>query len=449
MRQLVAAFVLAAAVQAQVPPCQPNRFFLGQEPSPSGPATLLEYDEVGSLVTAHNLAAQLPAGIGTNGASQVRPCEITPWQTVICSTGYHPAGGWFEVDGLGQVGTYYPDPGGGSGNAIGAQGVTVGPNGLVIGAHYDWTGAATLRCFNSSGVPQWSVGAVEALAPAVVGQQILLGCFHSPFPVPSPILTWSLAGSPTGSFGSYGHVFVTKALPNNRLLIGDRPTSSGGPTAWIIRDLATGSEMPINTGSYSPDNHWADVDDSGAIWILCGNTVVRFDPVTGIAGASVVLASLPVANGLAVSGAPLSIAASYSAFGTGCIGQGGLVPSLDGVVGESPRIGTTTRMRVTNLPPLQVTVPIFALGLSNTVASGGTPYPLPFDFGVLGWTGCDQLVSLDSTTFAITTTGQADYSLVVPMSSTLPGFVFYAQVLALYHPTGVAVSNGLTGTVGY
>jgi hypothetical protein len=140
--------------------------------------------------------------------------------------------------------------------------------------------------------------------------------------------------------------------------------------------------------------------------------------------------------------------ASYTPFGSGCPGPSALVPLLDGVAGEEPRLGTTSRMRVSNLP-LSVTVPIFVLGLSNTQDPGPPAYALPLDLGILGWPGCSQLVSDDVISFAITTTGQADYSLAVPMSLGLVGFTFYAQALVMYSPSGVATSNGVTGIVGY
>jgi hypothetical protein len=140
--------------------------------------------------------------------------------------------------------------------------------------------------------------------------------------------------------------------------------------------------------------------------------------------------------------------ASYSAFGAGCLGPTALMPTLSGVGGEPPRLGTTSRIRVSNLP-LSVTVPVFVLGLSNTQDPGPPAYPLPLDLGILGWPGCSQLVSDDVIDFAITTTGQADYVLPVPMSLGLLGFTFHAQALVLYSPTGVATSNGVTGVVGF
>jgi len=141
-------------------------------------------------------------------------------------------------------------------------------------------------------------------------------------------------------------------------------------------------------------------------------------------------------------------AATFTPFGSGCVGPNALVPSLAGAPGETPQLGATTHIRVTNLP-LVVTIPVFVLGLSNTQDPGPPPYALPLDLGIFGWPGCPQLISDDVIDFAITATGQADYGIVVPSNLTLVGFTFHAQVFVLYLPTGVAVSNGLTGVVGY
>jgi hypothetical protein len=37
----------------------------------------------------------------------------------------------------------------------------------------------------------------------------------------------------------------------------------------------------------------------------------------------------------------------------------------------------------------------------------------------------------------------------MPVWSALLGYTFHVQALVLYTPTGVAVSNGVTGIVGY
>jgi hypothetical protein len=140
--------------------------------------------------------------------------------------------------------------------------------------------------------------------------------------------------------------------------------------------------------------------------------------------------------------------ASLAAFGSGCPGPATTAPLLAGIPGAEPRLGAAARNRVSGLP-LTVTVPVFVLGLSNTQDPGPPAYTLPLDLGILGWPGCSQLVSDDAIDFAITTSGQADYVLSVPMSLGLLGFTFYAQALVLYSPAGVATSNGVTGVVGF
>jgi hypothetical protein len=139
--------------------------------------------------------------------------------------------------------------------------------------------------------------------------------------------------------------------------------------------------------------------------------------------------------------------AAFVTFGSGCPAPNGQTPVLAGVPPELPRIGGAARMRVSNLPA-GVTVPIFVLGVSDSINSGPV-YPLPFDLGVLGWSGCSQWVSHDTETFTITTSGQSDLLLQVPPNPTLAGQHFFAQALVLYHPSGVAVSNGLRLAIGY
>lgn len=142
---------------------------------------------------------------------------------------------------------------------------------------------------------------------------------------------------------------------------------------------------------------------------------------------------------------------SYTSFGSGCLGPNGLVPSLASVPGEIPRLGTTSRLRVTNLPQA-VTIPVFVIGLSNTWDPDG--YALPVDLGGLGWPGCPQLVADQGVYWTITTTGQAEQGIPVPADTPL-GLAFYVQALVLYSSfppqpgDPVAVSNGVTGIVGF
>jgi len=140
--------------------------------------------------------------------------------------------------------------------------------------------------------------------------------------------------------------------------------------------------------------------------------------------------------------------ASYTQFGAGCNDPFGGTPSLAGVSGGEPRLGTTSWMRVSGLPA-SVTVPILVLGTSNTMDPGPPAYELPVDLGPLGWPGCQQLISDDVLLYEITVTGQADFAMDIPLQVSLIGYQYHAQAFVLYTPSGVAVSNGLTGTVGY
>ena len=152
-----------------------------------------------------------------------------------------------------------------------------------------------------------------------------------------------------------------------------------------------------------------------------------------------------VRPGIAERGPP----GSYTTFGIGCVGPNGLVPDLQALPGQTPAIGSSSVIRVSNLP-LSVTIPVFILGFSNSHATGAYGnYPLPLDLGILGWPGCDQLVSLNDSIFTITTTGYVDHTVTIPAFPFLVGMQFHAQALVLYTPSGVAVSNAVTGTVGY
>jgi hypothetical protein len=140
---------------------------------------------------------------------------------------------------------------------------------------------------------------------------------------------------------------------------------------------------------------------------------------------------------------------SFTPFGLGCVGANQQTPLLAAAAGSTPGIGRSCDIEVRQLP-LAVTVPIFVFGFSKTTNLGpGGWYALPFELSALGWPGCHQLVSTDTTTPAITTTGIATTTITLPYLPPILGLSFHAQAFVLYHPTGVAVSNGLTGVVGY
>ncbi|MBL8752017.1 MAG: hypothetical protein JNK15_01845 [Planctomycetes bacterium] len=142
-------------------------------------------------------------------------------------------------------------------------------------------------------------------------------------------------------------------------------------------------------------------------------------------------------------------AATIAPFGQGCVGPYGLTPTLAVEPGSLPRIGRPCTFVVGALPNL-ITVPVFVFGFDTTMNLGpGGWYPLPFDLGVLGWPGCQQLVSTAETVATITTTGTAQLSVPLPHLPQIVGFPFYAQAIVLYHPGGVAVTSGLAATIGW
>jgi hypothetical protein len=217
----------------------------------------------------------------------------------------------------------------------------------------------------------------------------------------------------------------------------------------------------VSYGGFIPDGTGTNIIATGGCWTWDGNDwvqVVSSQPNPGVRASQIAWSALS-GGVLLFSGhaAPSndtwltslsSSLASFASFGSGCVGPTAQAPLLTGVATEPPRVGATARMRASNLP-LAVTVPIFALGLSNTHDQGPPAYPLPLDLGLVGWPGCAQLVSDDVISFAITTSGIADYALAVPMNLVLVGFTFHAQALVLYSPSGVAASNGVTGIVGF
>ena len=141
--------------------------------------------------------------------------------------------------------------------------------------------------------------------------------------------------------------------------------------------------------------------------------------------------------------------ASYVPFGVGCPQPGGATPNLYAPAGEAPVIGTSSVLRVDNLPTT-VVVPVFIIGFSTTYSTGpGGNYPLPLELSALGWPGCYQLVSLNESVFTITTTGSADHTFTLPNYGFLAGLQFHVQVLVLYDGGDAAVTNAITATAGW
>jgi hypothetical protein len=111
-----------------------------------------------------------------------------------------------------------------------------------------------------------------------------------------------------------------------------------------------------------------------------------------------------------------------------------------------PRVGVTMTVRV---EPLPVSVAVMISGLSNV---SWAAVPLPLDLSPLGLTNCTLRLSPDVTDALIGSAGSATYSLAVPMSSALAGFILHQQAVvfdpAVSNPSGLVMSDAATAVVG-
>jgi hypothetical protein len=267
------------------------------------------------------------------------------------------------------------------------------------------------------------------------------GRWYTAGPTPT---SWAAGEALAVSLG--GHLATIRSAAEQRWIESAFASELGSHGLWIgLSDIAAEGQWVWTSGEPVAFTNWAPGqpdngggnEDAAHLWgSNAGSNQWKWNDETDTF--SGILRPLIELSNLA--------GASFVQFGSGCPGPAG-VPALAGVVGEPPRVGSTTRIRVSNLP-VSVTVPIFVLGLSNTQDPGPPAYPLPLDLGILGWSGCSQLVSDDVVSLTITTSGIADYTLGVPMNLALVGFAFHAQALVLYSTSAVAASNGVTGVVG-
>lgn len=135
----------------------------------------------------------------------------------------------------------------------------------------------------------------------------------------------------------------------------------------------------------------------------------------------------------------LATSAQFHAYGSGCVGSGG-VPSMQAMAGSTPTVGGTFTLQVSNLP---------AAGGAGYVFFGASNYqfgPLwfPLDVGILGWTGCTGYVTPDAGQFFVHPAGTGSVSVTFPNNQLLQNFTFYAQALS-FDPAAansqVALSN--------
>ena len=136
-------------------------------------------------------------------------------------------------------------------------------------------------------------------------------------------------------------------------------------------------------------------------------------------------------------------AASYTAFGSGCVGSHG-TPALAASFAQAPRVGQPFQATVTGLPLTGLA--FLFVGLSNT--SYG-PTPLPLSLGFLGAPGCTLYCSGDDLNLIPNVLGTGLWQWNVPNA---PGAVFYNQAFAFdaaANALGITSSNGATGVIGF
>ncbi|MGK0302064.1 MAG: hypothetical protein ACI89X_002946 [Planctomycetota bacterium] len=249
------------------------------------------------------------------------------------------------------------------------------------------------------------------------------------------IAGWMYGGAPQTALVQWGQIQLgpqTSVGPGLTLTAGSTYTAS-------VTDL--GYQIKVRMEGPNPSTEWLEIE-AGVLGDTTTQKRIAFHNREQTFGSHQCFIDDVIVESL-------SPPASYTTFGAGCQDPNGQVPSLAAVAGDLPRIGTSSRSRVSNLP-LSVTIPVFIFGFSNSQGTGAFGnYPLPQDLGILGWPGCDQLVSLNDSIYTITTSGYADHTITIPAFPFLVGMQFHAQALVLFRPGGVAVSNAVTGTVGY
>ena len=141
--------------------------------------------------------------------------------------------------------------------------------------------------------------------------------------------------------------------------------------------------------------------------------------------------------------------AAATAIGIGCAPAGMPVPALAIAGGSLPRIGSTFQLRLDGYPtsanPATV---VIAAGLSNRYAS--TPngrVALPISLAPLGWADCNQLVSVDASTFYVTTNAFVIHAFVIPNQPGLLGLPFFSQGFVVT-PTQPLLTGSIMAVVG-
>jgi hypothetical protein len=144
--------------------------------------------------------------------------------------------------------------------------------------------------------------------------------------------------------------------------------------------------------------------------------------------------------------APVTQAAGWSVFGSGCPGSGG-VPALSSLPGSLPFTGAPFRLHVGQLGQHPFLLPFGIVGYSDTTWAG---HALPLDLGLFGFPGCTAYTEAFAYVSLSLAGDHADWTIAIPPWSQLAGSEFWAQCFVLDGgaPAGAAVSNAGHGQIG-
>jgi hypothetical protein len=116
-------------------------------------------------------------------------------------------------------------------------------------------------------------------------------------------------------------------------------------------------------------------------------------------------------------------AGALGTFGDGCPTSVGIATPTTAAVAKT---GQTYTIDWVNLPVTTTAVAV-GYGVSNVLAFGSIP--LPIDLAIIGYAGCNLLVSPDAVNTVPAAGGVASSSLVIPNDPTLVNVSLYAQLL--------------------
>ncbi len=137
--------------------------------------------------------------------------------------------------------------------------------------------------------------------------------------------------------------------------------------------------------------------------------------------------------------------ACFQTYGTPCMGSAG-IPTLSRV--QDPEISRIFQQRVNNLLPGSLAG--WFLGLSRTTYAG---LNLPLPLSSFGYGSCSLLVSMDISSFGVTTaTGMHTFQLPLANDVGLLGLHFYTQAWGrdvLANPGGLVLSGAVDNVVSY